>query len=276
MTARDGDTTFDQSIPRLYESHLVPLIFEPYAVDLAERLASRSLERVLEIAAGTGVVTRALAARLPESTAIVATDLNPGMLETAAQVGTARPVQWRQADAMQLPFADAEFDIVVCQFGVMFFPDKPRAFAEAQRVLRPGGAFIFSVWDRIEENEMVCVVANELKAMFPENPPLFMERTPHGYHDRAAILRDLFAGGFTTPPTIDTVAKRSRAPSALEPALAYCQANPWKHEIDANNSSKPSRATARCAEALAARFGSGPIEGKIQAHIVSVRRNSRD
>jgi ubiquinone/menaquinone biosynthesis C-methylase UbiE len=276
VSDRPIDSEFVGSIAEMYERYLVPLIFDPYASEMAQRVARLAPKDVLEIAAGTGVVTRALARHLPANVHIVATDLNQPMIDHAAQIGTTRAVEWRQADAMQLPFPDASFDVVVCQFGVMFFPDKPRAFAEAQRVLRPGGAFIFSVWDRIEENEMVCVVANELKAMFPENPPLFMERTPHGYHDRAAILRDLFAGGFTTPPTIDTVAKRSRAPSALEPALAYCQANPWKHEIDANNSSKPSRATARCAEALAARFGSGPIEGKIQAHIVSVRRNSRD
>src|SRR5687767_3198554 len=130
MVSRDTDKAFAGSIPKLYDTYLVPLIFEPYAVDLANRLASRSLTRVLEIAAGTGVVTRALVSVLPEHVSIVATDLNQSMLDQASAVGTRRPVEWRQADAMRLPFPDATFDAVVCQFGVMFFPEKSRAFTE--------------------------------------------------------------------------------------------------------------------------------------------------
>src|SRR6185369_2662198 len=126
---------------------------EPYAEDLARRLAPLRPGRLLEIAAGTGVVTRRLAASLPKECAIVATDLNPPMIEQAKAIGTARAVEWRQADAMKLPFGDAEFDAVVCQFGVMFFPDKAHAFAEARRVLKPGGTFLFNAWDRIEDNE---------------------------------------------------------------------------------------------------------------------------
>jgi SAM-dependent methyltransferase len=152
MTAQ-SDKVFGGSIAEVYHSHLVPLLFESYAKDLAHRLASRPFSRVLEVAAGTGVVTRKLASALPAGTAIVASDLNQAMLDVAAAAGTARPVEWRQADAMQLPFPDGGFDAVVCQFGAMFFPDKPRAFAEARRVLRPGGKLVFSVWDRIEENE---------------------------------------------------------------------------------------------------------------------------
>lgn len=153
MSNHDSDKNFAGSIPKLYEEHLVPLIFEPYAEDLARRVASRKPARVLEIAAGTGVVTRHLASALPEEVLIVATDLNQTMLDTAAAVGTPRPVTWRQADAMTLPFEDAEFDAVLCQFGAMFFPDKAKAFSESRRVLKTGGAFIFNVWDRIEENE---------------------------------------------------------------------------------------------------------------------------
>src|SRR3990170_4055027 len=149
----DTDKVFAGSIPKLYETYLVPLIFDPYATDLVNRLASRTLSRVLEIAAGTGVVTRALASVLPERVSIVATDLNQAMLDQASVVGTRRPVEWRQADAMQLPFADGTFDAVVCQFGVMFFPEKPQAFSEARRVLRPGGVFVFTVWGRIAANQ---------------------------------------------------------------------------------------------------------------------------
>jgi ubiquinone/menaquinone biosynthesis C-methylase UbiE len=136
---------------------------------------------VLEIAAGTGVVTRALASVLPDSVSIVATDLNQPMLDHASAVGTKRVVKWRQADAVQLPFEDRTFDAVVCQFGVMFFSEKSRAYSEARRVLRPGGVFIFNVWDRIEENEFADTVTAALELLFPEDPPHFLARTPHGY-----------------------------------------------------------------------------------------------
>src|SRR5712691_8895580 len=213
MSNADTDKVFSSSISTLYETYLVPLIFEPYATDLVNRLRSRSLSRVLEIAAGTGVVTRALAAVLPESVSIVATDLNQAMLDQAAAVGTKRAVAWRQADAMQLPFGDATFDAVVCQFGVMFFPDKSKAFAEARRVLKPGGVLIFNVWDRIAENEFADVVTIALESLFPKDPPRFLARTPHGYHDYRIIERDLANGGFLNAPRIDTLAARSRATS---------------------------------------------------------------
>src|SRR5690242_16466266 len=217
----DLDKVFAGSIPELYETHLVPLIFEPYAADLKARLGSMNRPRILEVAAGTGVVTRALATL--SDAEIIATDLNQAMLDQAAATGTARPVQWRQADALALPFGDGEFDAVVCQFGAMFFPDKPRAYSEARRVLKPGGVFLFNVWDRISENEFADVITAALATMFPEDPPRFLARTPHGYHDRATIMRDLAAGGFTRSPDIVTVPARSRAERASVPALAYCQ-----------------------------------------------------
>src|SRR4051794_32131638 len=153
LNSDGNDVAFVGSIPEFYDQYMVPLIFEPYAVDLARRAADLHPQRVLEIAAGTGVVTREMATRLPADVPIVATDLNQPMLTHAAAQGTERPVRWQQADAMQLPFTDQSFDLVVCQFGVMFFPDKAQAFAEARRVLQPGGHFIFSVWDRIDQNE---------------------------------------------------------------------------------------------------------------------------
>ena len=270
MASPNSDKVFAGSIPKLYDTHLVPLIFEPYATDLANRLRSRSLARVLEIAAGTGVVTRALASALPESVAIVATDLNQAMLDQAASVGTKRAVKWQQADAMQLPFGDATFDAVVCQFGVMFFPDKARAFAEARRVLRRGGVLLFNVWDRIEENELADTVTNALAGLFSTDPPRFMARTPHGYHDRRTIDRDLASGGFVAAPKIDTVAARSRAASPRIPAIAYCQGTPLRNEIESRDASKLGEATDVAAEAIAKRFGHGAVDGKIQAHIVSI------
>jgi len=270
MTENATDKIFAGSIPKLYETLLVPLIFEPYAADIARRLASRSPTRVLEIAAGTGVVTRALVSVLPERTAIVATDLNQAMLDQAVATGTSRPVEWRQADAMQLPFEDGEFDAVVCQFGAMFFPDKPKAFAEARRVLRPRGIFIFNVWDRLEENEFAHAVTAAMEDVFRENPPRFRARTPHGYYDRATIARDLAQGGFNASPEIVTIAARSRAESARIPAVAFCQGTPLRNEIEARNAGRLGEATDVAAQAIARRFGDGAVDGKIQAHVVSI------
>jgi len=237
VNSPNGDKVFSGSIPKLYESHLVPLIFEPYAADLTHRVASRFPARVLEIAAGTGVVTRSLAAALSERVSIVATDLNQPMLDFASTIRTNRPVEWRQADAMQLPFPDGMFDVVICQFGVMFFPEKSKAFSEARRVLRSGGVFIFNVWDRIEENEFADTVTTALESLFPKDPPRFLARTPHGYCDRLTIERDLANGGFTASAQITTVATRSRAESPRVPAIAYCHGTPLRNEIEARDAS---------------------------------------
>jgi ubiquinone/menaquinone biosynthesis C-methylase UbiE len=276
MKKNETDKTFAGSIPKFYEEYLVPLIFEPYAGDLASRLASRQstrkLSRVLEIAAGTGVVTRHLASKLPADVSIVATDLNQPMLDTAADMGTSRPVEWRPADAMQLPFEGGEFDAVVCQFGVMFFPDKAKAFSEARRVLRPGGVLLFNVWDRIEENEFADAVTTALESLFPDDPPRFLARTPHGYHDVAAVARDLRGGGFASPPQVDTVAARSKAASPRIPALAYCQGTPLRSEIEARDKTRLDEATDVAAAAVARRFGSGAVDSKIQAHVVAIER----
>jgi SAM-dependent methyltransferase len=270
LSSPDTDKVFTGSIPKLYEEYLVPLIFEPYAADLVNRVASQSPARVLEIAAGTGVVTRKLASVLPESVSIIATDLNQAMLDLASKVGTKRPVEWRQADAMQLPFEDSVFDAVVCQFGVMFFPEKSKAFSEARRVLRSGGVFMFNVWDRIEENEFAHTVTCALESLFTKDPPRFLARTPHGYYDLANIERDLKHGGFLASPHTSTVAARSKAASPQIPAIAYCQGTPLRNEIEARDKSRLGEATDIAAAALAERFGPGPIDGKIQACVVTV------
>jgi ubiquinone/menaquinone biosynthesis C-methylase UbiE len=266
----DTDKLFSGSIPQLYEQHLVPLIFQPYAADMAGRVAQCQPSAVLEIAAGTGVVTRELAKRLAPDVQITATDLNEPMLAEAAAAGTARTVEWRQADAMQLPFGDGMFDIVVCQFGAMFFPEKPAAFSEVRRVLRPGGTFLFNVWDRIEENEFADVVTTSLQTLFPEDPPRFMRRTPHGYFDTGAIRSDLAGAGFRRTADIATLAARSRADSPRVPAIAYCQGTPLQNEIIARGPSRLGEATDIVAEAIARRFGRGAVDAKIQAHVIVV------
>jgi ubiquinone/menaquinone biosynthesis C-methylase UbiE len=271
MTLPDSDKQFSGSIAKLYEQYFVPLIFEPYAEDLVRRLTPAPTDAVLEIAAGTGVVTRRLAEALPASVSIVATDLNQAMLDEAARVGTKRPVEWHQADAMRLPFPDENFDAVLCQFGAMFFPDRAKAYAEARRVLRKGGLFLFNVWDRLEDNEFAEEVTNALAAVFPKDPPRFMARTPHGYHDRAAIARDLAAAGFDAPE-LTTVTARSRADSPRIAAVAYCQGTPFRNEIESRDAARLAEATDAAAEAIARRFGRGPIDGKIQAVVIAARR----
>lgn len=264
------DKVFAGSIPEIYDAVLVPLIFEPYAADLARRLAVRRLTSVLELAAGTGVVTRAMARTLRRDVDIVASDLNPAMIDRARAVGSVRDVEWRQADAMDLPFAAGTFDAVVCQFGAMFFPDKTKAFSEARRVLRRGGLLLFNVWDRVEENDFAAVVTTSLQALFPDDPPLFLRRTPHGYFDTESIRRHLAGGGFTTLPQIATIAARSCAASPRVPAIAYCQGTPLRNEIIARGHSRLDEATEIAAEAIAKQFGRGAVNGKIQAHVISI------
>jgi SAM-dependent methyltransferase len=174
---------------------------------------------------------------------------------------------------MQLPFEDGTFDAVVCQFGVMFFPDKGKAFAEARRVLKPGGVFLFNAWDRIEENEFADVVTQALATVFPQDPPRFMARTPHGYHDTAVIEQDLKLGGFSGLAQIETIAARSVAALAREPAVAYCQGTVLRSEIEARDKSGLAGATEVAAQAIARRFGPGPVDGKIQAHVVTVKKS---
>src|SRR5262245_38947848 len=152
------DTIFAGSIPLLYDKYLGSLLFVPFAEDLAKRLPRLSSGRVLETAAGTGIVTRALLRSLPASVSVVATDLNQPMLDHAAEQTSTGNVSWQKVDAQSLPCPDGTFDVVLCQFGVMFFPDKQIAYREARRVLKPGGPFIFNVWDRIEENEFANLV----------------------------------------------------------------------------------------------------------------------
>jgi SAM-dependent methyltransferase len=268
-----GDRVFAGAIPALYDTLLVPLIFAPYAEDIARRVAACRPRRVLESAAGTGVVTRALDRALPAGVEIVASDLNEAMLMQAQQAQYARPIAWRVADALALPFADGEFDVVVCQFGVMFFPDKARGYAQARRVLRPGGAFVFNTWDRIGTSEFADTTIDALAQRFPDDPPRFLARTPHGYHEPDAIAHDLAQGGFAAAMQLETVTERSRADSPRVPAIAYCQGTPLRGEIEARDPGGLAEATDVVAAAIAARFGDAAVDGKIQAHVVTVARD---
>jgi ubiquinone/menaquinone biosynthesis C-methylase UbiE len=262
------DKLFAGSIPETYDRFLVPLIFESYARDLAERLARVEPYSVLEIAAGTGVLTRAMSARLPTQARIIATDLNQPMLDHAQSQSHDGRITWRQADALALPFEDRSFDAVACQFGAMFFPDKVQGYREARRVLKPGGHFFFNVWDRISDNEFADVVTEALAKVFPRDPPRFMARIPHGYHDVEKIRAELNAASFKEI-SIATVDYKSRAPSPRDAAIAYCQGTPLRNEIEARDPSGLEDATNEAANSLARRFGNGPIEGRIRAHVLN-------
>ena len=270
MTNGGGDKAFTGSIPKIYEQYLVPLIFKDYARDIATRAAAFDPKRVLEIACGTGVVTRALAEALPAATEIIATDLNPAMLEQAASIGTRRPVEFKQADAMALPFPDQTVDAIVIQFGVMFFPDKGKAHAEMRRVLRPGGALIFNVWDSLAHNDFADACQVALDAFFPDDPPKFLARAPYGYFATDRIADDVKAGGFIASPEIATITFRSRAARAADPAIGFCQGSPLRAEIESRGALE--HATDAAAAEVAKRFGHGPVDGKIQAHVVTVQR----
>jgi SAM-dependent methyltransferase len=168
-----SDGLFTGSIPQLYNQLMVPMLFDAYAADMAAQIATLNPTDILETAAGSGALTRAVAARLPKTAKITATDLNQPMLDVAATLSPNDPrITWAACDATNLPFPHATFDAVICQFGVMFFPDKPMAFAEAARVLRKGGTFLFNVWDRIAANDFVATATDVLAARFPENPPV--------------------------------------------------------------------------------------------------------
>jgi ubiquinone/menaquinone biosynthesis C-methylase UbiE len=264
----ETDKLFAGSIPELYDRFLVPLIFDHYARDLAARVAQANPSNVLETAAGTGALTRELAARLPANAALTATDLNQPMLDhNAATLRHDARISWQQADALALPFDDQNFDVVACQFGAMFFPDRVRGYAEARRVLKPRGRFIFNVWDRIEENEFALVVTEALAAVFPADPPRFMARTPHGYADMARIRDDLSAAGFAAI-SLETLATTSKAASASDAAVAFCQGTPLRNEIETRDAARLEEATQVATEALARRFGRGAIEGRMSAHVV--------
>jgi ubiquinone/menaquinone biosynthesis C-methylase UbiE len=264
-----GDSIFAGSIPALYDRYLGPLLFAPYAREIGERLADLRAGALLETAAGSGIVTEVLAATLPVSVEIVATDLNQAMVDHAAAKPALARVTLRQADALALPFEAARFDAVVCQFGAMFFPDRVAGYREARRVLRSGGRFLLSTWDSLDHNPMTRCVVEAMARHFPTDPPRFLARTPHGHYDRDTIRRELVEAGFRTVG-LDVVSLPSRATSYRDVAIGLCQGTPMRGEIEARAPGPAGlqAATEAAATALAAAFGSGSIEAPMQALMV--------
>jgi len=265
MTA--SDTVFAGSIPAIYDRCLGPVLFTPYARDLARRLSDLTGGRLLETAAGTGRVTRELRAQLPAAVTLVATDLNQAMIDFAASQPHAPGVEWRQADALALPFDSASFDAVVCQFGVMFFPDKPAGYREARRVLKPGGRFLFNVWGALDANDPAHATVEAARELFPDDPPLFLARTPHGYHDTAAIERDLRSAGFATV-SVETVDLPSPSVPARDIATGFCQGTPMRGEIEERRPGQLDKLTDAVTAGIARRLGE-PIRGTLSAHVIT-------
>ena len=276
MSDGDAGSLFQGPVPDAYEDLMVPLFFQPFADDLVARAVALEPVDVLEIAAGTGVVTRGLVGALPGGSTIVATDLNSDMLAVAAALEDewaeeAGEVTWRVADAQRLPFDDGSFDLVVCQFGVMFFRDRSGSNAEVLRVLRPGGTYIFSAWDSIERNPVPCAVDTAFRRVLPDAPANVVTRVSHGYHDLDRIRTDVEAGGLVLN-AIDTVELVATADSAKAAAAALPNGGPLRVELDGYDVKARGEIEAIVAEMLEDEFGRGPVQVPMRAFVVTASR----
>jgi SAM-dependent methyltransferase len=248
-------------------------MFEPYAVDLVRRVPVHGASTVLELACGTGIVTRHLRTALPASATLVATDLNEAMVSYAREAVPLVGIDWRTADALALPFADESFDVVVCQFGIMFLPEAARGFGEAYRVLAPGGTLLVNTWCGLDENPAHRAVHEACRAMFPDDPPRFLE-TPYGYHDPEHVRADAAAGGFGEV-RLDTVRLQTQGPSALELARGMVRGTPLSHQL-VERGANLENVTHEVARAVARVGGSAPLTLDLAAMVVTgVRTTSR-
>ncbi|ANH39369.1 Demethylmenaquinone methyltransferase [Nocardioides dokdonensis FR1436] len=260
--APDADTTWAADMPAAYDALLGPVLFAPYAEDMAARVAACHPSSVLELAAGTGRLTSELVAALPAAQ-VTATDLNQAMVDHGR--GRVPQARWSQADAMDLSFEDGSVDVVVCQFGVMFFPDRVAALGEAARVLAPGGSLLVSTWDTVETNHLAAQLVVALERVFPEDPPAFVVRVPHGYADVARFRADARAAGLVDVE-VETVALTSRAPSARSFARGVCTGSPLRAGLAERGDL--AEATERVADELTALLGEGPVSGPMSAHVL--------
>lgn len=256
---------FKHSTPSLYDRYMGPLLFEPYAKHVAERIGLLRPEQILETAAGTGIVTRAVGEAVPGAT-IVATDINPALVEFAAQQVQSEQVTFQRADAQDLPFDDATFDLVLCLFGIMFFPDKIRANAEARRVLRPGGCYVLVTFDRLDLNPIPKAAGEAVASLFP-NDPRYMERGPFSYTDPELVDRDLRAAGFEDIE-LETVELSSRV-IARDAAHGIVLGSPFRAEIERLDESALERAATGVNEALRTWDGR---DAPMSAHIATATR----
>jgi SAM-dependent methyltransferase len=265
----ESSSVFAGSVPEFYDRHLGPILFEPYAADLARRVADRAGDAVLETACGTGILTRQLRARLSPAVRLVATDLNQPMIDHArAMLGDVGQIEWQRADCAALPFPPASFTALACQFGLMFVPDKPAAFREARRVLADGGLLAFSVWDSLAHNPYARVVQETVAGFFPDDPPTFFD-VPYGFHDAAAWTDLLSAHGFAEQE-VESVTLEARSPTAEQLAVGFVRGTPLSNAIQERGG-----ASDRIAEAVAAALarlgGEAPLRSTMRALVVTAR-----
>jgi ubiquinone/menaquinone biosynthesis C-methylase UbiE len=256
---------YKHSTPALYDRYMGPLLFAPYAEHVAKRVAPLRPNRVLETAAGTGIVTRAVSEALP-GVEIIATDINPAVVGFAAQQFQSEGVTFQAADAQQLPFEDESFDLVLCLFGIMFFPDKIRANAEARRVLRPGGRYVLVTFNRLELNPVPKAAGEAVATLFPEDPQ-YMERGPFSYTDAAMVEEDLRSAGFENIQ-VETV-ELSSLVSAHDAARGIVLGSPFRAEIERLDPSALERAADAVEQALQPWDGT---KAPMSAHIVTATR----
>ncbi|MBX5201558.1 methyltransferase domain-containing protein [Rhizobium sp. NZLR1] len=260
---------FDEGVAELYQTLLVPILFEPYAAEMAIAADRSKPGSVLELAAGTGALTRALRMTLDPPTEIVATDLNQAMMDIGAPSVTMSRTHWMHADAQNLPFAPEMFDLVICQFGAMFFPDKVKAYGEAERVLRSKGRFLFSTWDALSANDFARSVDECLASLFPSDPPDFLRRLPYSYFDPGSIKAQMSSAGFEAI-TCDRLDLTSVAASAHDVAAAFCQGTLLRGEIEWRAPERISEIVDEVAERVEARHGACP-SGGMSALVVAGR-----
>lgn len=264
----DPNARFTGSIPENYDRYLGPVLFEGYAADMARRVPVAPGTRLLEIACGTGIVTRRLRERMPEGGRFVATDLNPPMIDRARRkLEGVRGIDWQQADACALPFPDASFDVVVCQFGLMFVPDKTAALREARRVLAPGGTYLVSVWDSLERNPFARLAHETINSFFATDPPTFYQ-VPFSLHDAETLKGMLLEAGFPEI-AVDPVSLRGESPSSDELARGLIEGNPIGGAIREREGLDAAKITDAVARVLAREFGDRPIRIPLHAFVLT-------
>lgn len=259
---------FNASMPVFYDRYLGPVSFYPFADETVDRVKALALGKVLEVACGTGIVTCRLAQAMPGEIEILASDISHAMVAFARKMHASPNIRWCAADAQALPLASSSVDLVLCQFGMMFVPDKQTALREARRVLRPGGRCLLTVWDNLANNDLPRISTNAVAEMFASDPPTFMQRVPYGYNNHDIILAHVRNAGFSLG-TIEAVKKTLRVPSADEYAIGLCQGGPLRGEIEKRDPDSLEHATHAAARAIEHHYGTGSFDAAARALFIT-------